>query len=62
VHKAFFLCRLSGGSARPSLETTDVSFFAENALPPLSLARVTPNQIAMAFEHTREPALPTTFD
>jgi ADP-ribose pyrophosphatase YjhB (NUDIX family) len=62
VHKVFFLCRLSGGSPRTSVETTEVSFFEEDALPPLSVARVTPAQIAMAFQHSREPGRPTTFD
>jgi ADP-ribose pyrophosphatase YjhB (NUDIX family) len=62
VHKAFFLCRLSGGSPRPSLETTEVTFFAEDELPRLSTARVTPSQIALAFQHFREPTLPTAFD
>lgn len=62
VHKAFFLCRLRGGSPRPSVETTEVAFFAEDALPPLSVARVTTSQIALAFRHFREPNLPTDFD
>jgi ADP-ribose pyrophosphatase YjhB (NUDIX family) len=62
VHKAFFLCRFCGGSPRPSLETTDVSFFSEDALPDLSLGRVTPDQIALAFRHFRDPGLPTSFD
>jgi len=31
-------------------------------LPPLSLLRVTPSQIARLYEHYRQPDLPTDFD
>src|SRR5256885_6719418 len=41
AYKLFFRCDLLGGAARSSNETTAVGFFAEDALPPLSLARVT---------------------
>jgi hypothetical protein len=51
-----------GGEAAPSYETDGVDFFAEGALPPLSLTRVMPAQIALMFEHYRNPEKPTTFD
>jgi len=61
-YKIFFLGEVVAGSAQPSNETSDAQFFAENQLPPLSLSRVTPAQIAHMFEHFRNPALPTSFD
>lgn len=37
--KVFFLCKIVGGEARPSEETTAVDFFAFDDLPPLSANR-----------------------
>jgi len=62
AYKIFFLSELQGGAAQDSNETAGAQFFAEDHLPPLSLSRVTPRQIALMFEHLRNPALPTTFD
>jgi ADP-ribose pyrophosphatase YjhB (NUDIX family) len=62
VYKLHFLCVLDGGLATTSYETTAVDFFAEDALPPLSLPRITPDQIRRCFTHHREPTLPTEFD
>lgn len=62
AYKLFFLCDLVGGEATSSYETSGASFFAEDALPPLSLTRVMPAQIALMFEHYRHPERPTTFD
>ncbi len=62
AYKLYFLCELLGGEAKSSYETDGVGFFDENALPPLSLTRVMPAQIALMFEHYRNPAKPTTFD
>lgn len=61
-YKMFFLCDLIGGEARTSIETTDVDFFAADALPDLSVGRVLDYQIARMFEHRRKPDLPTDFD
>lgn len=61
-YKLFFLAELSGGVPLNSHETADAQFFAENNLPPLSLNRVTPLQIAHMFEHLRHPDLPTSYD
>ncbi len=54
--------RLRSGATASSAETDAADFFQENALPPLSLGRVTAEQIAHMFEHHRHPELPTTFD
>ena len=61
IYKMFFLCELVGGSARPSLETSDVRFFPAAALPALSLGRVNAAQVARMFDHQREPLLPADF-
>jgi hypothetical protein len=53
---------LVGGNAATSHETDDVGFYAENALPDLSVSRVTESQIQRLFEHHRDPDLPTDFD
>ena len=58
----FFVCDLTGGAGRPSNETSAVDFFAEDALPELSISRVTATQIRRMFEHRRRPELPTDFD
>jgi ADP-ribose pyrophosphatase YjhB (NUDIX family) len=62
TYKVFFLCELTGGAAQPSVETSDVGFFREDALPELSLTRVVPAQIARLFEHYRHPEWPADFD
>jgi ADP-ribose pyrophosphatase YjhB (NUDIX family) len=61
-YKIFFICTLTGGSPRPSIETTAVDFFPENAIPPHSIPRVTPTQIQHMFDHHRHPDWPTSFD
>jgi ADP-ribose pyrophosphatase YjhB (NUDIX family) len=62
IYKLFFRCELLGGMPAPSLETEEVDFFREDELPELSIMRVTPTQIARAFEHYRYPNWPTDFD
>jgi ADP-ribose pyrophosphatase YjhB (NUDIX family) len=60
--KAFFLCELQGGVARPSIETSAVEFFAADRLPPLSQGRISVGQLQLMFEHQRNPQLPASFD
>lgn len=63
IYKLFFVCRLEGGAATTSLETTGVAFFAEADLPDdLSLGRVLPGQLRRMFAHHRQPGLATEFD
>lgn len=62
TYKLFFLCETTGGEPTQSHETGGVDFFAEDQLPELSLARVTPNQIHTLFHHARNLQLPTEFD
>lgn len=58
----YFLCEIIGGSAQTSLETDGVAFFAEDALPNLSLGRTLPSQIARLFAHYRHPEWPPDYD
>lgn len=63
TYKFFFVCEITGGAARESLETSGVAFFAADALPPdLSTGRVLPHQLRRMFAHWRDPVLPTEFE
>jgi len=62
IYKLFFLCELTGGEPRPSLETSAVDFFTLEALPPLSSGRTNARQIERMFAHRRDPCLSTEFD
>lgn len=62
AYKAFFLAEITGGEMRTSIETTDVGFFDLNHLPPLSVHRVVPEQITLAFAHYCDRVLPTVYD
>jgi ADP-ribose pyrophosphatase YjhB (NUDIX family) len=55
VYKFFIQCRIIGGQAAGGVETTEVGFFAEDALPELSAERNTPSQIHKMFEYLRDP-------
>jgi ADP-ribose pyrophosphatase YjhB (NUDIX family) len=63
-YKLFYVCDLVGGAARTSLETSEVAWFAEDALPmgELSIGRVLPDQVRRMFVHFKGPELPTDFD
>jgi len=62
IYNLFFVCELTGGSARPSGETSEVAFFARDELPPLSLGRTTADQIELLFRHAENPGLPVDVD
>lgn len=63
AYKFFFVCEIVSGTAKTSLETTEVSFFAEDALPAdLSTGRVLLHQLHRMFAHARDPGLATEFD
>jgi ADP-ribose pyrophosphatase YjhB (NUDIX family) len=61
--KLFFICRIVGGHAQTSLETSEIRFFAADELPEdLSRSRVLPHQLLRMFAHARNPELPTEFE
>jgi ADP-ribose pyrophosphatase YjhB (NUDIX family) len=62
-YKVFFACEVCGAAEpRAGSETTDAGFFDRFELPDLSLARVTPAEIELAFAHRDSPELPTEYD
>ena len=64
IYKLFFRLEPDGAPEPlpPNAETEAVGFFSEDALPELSIGRITPEQIKRLFEHYRRPDLPTDFD
>lgn len=62
VYKIFIQCEIIGGRPKEGIETNGVEFFAENELPPLSIARNTESQIQLAFKHLHNPQEPIYFD
>jgi ADP-ribose pyrophosphatase YjhB (NUDIX family) len=62
AYKLLFRCELVGGSPSASSETTEVGFFAQDQIPPLSTTRTLPGQISFAFASLYDPDAPTVFD
>jgi ADP-ribose pyrophosphatase YjhB (NUDIX family) len=65
IYKLFFQCELLDEVAEPlpdGGETDAIGFFGPDKLPQLSLARVTPGQIARFFALHAHPDWPTDFD
>jgi ADP-ribose pyrophosphatase YjhB (NUDIX family) len=62
VYKLLFWCELVGGAPTSSVETSECGFFPRDALPPLSLPRVSEELILRAYRHRAAPELPTEFD
>lgn len=50
ICKAFFLCTVLSGSFVPNAETTQSGYFPLDRLPPLSLDKCTPEQVALCFQ------------
>jgi ADP-ribose pyrophosphatase YjhB (NUDIX family) len=61
AYKVFVRCQLLSQAPAGSAEA-EARFFAENAIPELSVMRVTAEQIARLFEHYRHPEWPADFD
>ncbi|MBA3238108.1 MAG: NUDIX hydrolase [Parachlamydiaceae bacterium] len=62
TYKCFFLCKIVCLKGLPDKEISEIGFFAQNKLPPLSMKRVTPKQIARCFAHYQNFDLPSEFD
>lgn len=62
-YKMFFICRLVGGHATSSHETSGSGWFARGNIPnELSQPRVNHRQIMRMFEHADHPGLAADFD
>ncbi|ASS68593.1 MULTISPECIES: NUDIX hydrolase [unclassified Paenibacillus] len=62
IYKLFFHCEITGGHASGGVETSEVEFFGEDELPPLSLSRNTESQLRMMFQYGRKPDMPVYYD
>jgi ADP-ribose pyrophosphatase YjhB (NUDIX family) len=62
VYKAFILCEWLGGDPAPGSETAGAGWFEPANLPPLSLGRILPQQIARMVELAAEPSTPPDLD
>ncbi|MFP4502299.1 MAG: NUDIX hydrolase [Candidatus Hydrogenedentota bacterium] len=62
VYKLFFLCEITGGEATPNSEADEIRFFPLDALPELSVSRITTRQLQHFYQHLRHPDAPTEFD
>ena len=60
--KIIFLCKLIGGEAKISDETSDVGFFSFDDLPPLSSNRTNERHLAEIQEHLKDTTRATYFD
>ncbi|PAD34888.1 ADP-ribose pyrophosphatase [Terribacillus saccharophilus] len=61
-YKIFLQCEVVGGGAQESVETSEIGFFGESELPPLSLKRNTEAQISMLFNFLHNPDKHSVFD
>lgn len=62
AYKIVFLCQLTGGVPRTSAETSEVGFFAFDALPPLSEHRTNRLHLSQVQKHLECPNHPVYFD
>lgn len=62
LYKVFIQCEIIGGEPTTSIETTEIGFFAPEALPPLSQNRVTEAQLRRLYALIRDPLAPPVFD
>ncbi len=61
-YKLMFLCEITGPAEGLCHDISEARFFPADSLPPLSLHRTLPQQVALLFEHHLNTALPTVFD
>lgn len=61
-YKLFILCEITGGEAALGIETTNVQFFDQTAIPALSEQRNTDSQIQTMFEFLQAPDKETLID
>lgn len=62
IYKITFLCELTGGAPRTSIESLAVDFFPLDALPPLDLGRTSETEIRRAHAFLLNPRQPAAFN
>ncbi|MDF1657888.1 MAG: NUDIX hydrolase [Verrucomicrobiales bacterium] len=62
LYKMFFTATVTGGRPLENLEVSEIGFFEEDDLPPLSEARVLPPDIKEGFRAFRDQSRMCTFD
>lgn len=62
IWKLFFACEVLEQIAFDDLETTEVGWFTADGLPPLSIGRITQEQLDYCFAHHADPERPPDFD
>jgi ADP-ribose pyrophosphatase YjhB (NUDIX family) len=62
AYKLIFLCSITGGEAKPSLETLSIDFFDVDNLPALSEFRTNRAMIAEVFAHAADVKRPAYFE
>lgn len=50
IYKMFFLCEYVSGEPKENIEVSEIDFFAQHKIPPLSQSRVLPRDIEMVFD------------
>jgi ADP-ribose pyrophosphatase YjhB (NUDIX family) len=55
IYKFFYLCNFIGGSANINIEISEIDFFSPDNIPPLSISRVLPADLDMAFDYYANP-------
>ena len=62
IYKIFILCRETGGKLKGGMETSETGFFGPDTFPPLSVPRITAEQISLMYEYKSDPMKPASFD
>ncbi len=55
VYKIFIQCQIIHGEYNPAFDILEAGFFSRDAIPPLSLDRVMPAQVALMFDYLDDP-------
>ncbi|WP_041060689.1 NUDIX hydrolase [Vibrio owensii] len=50
IYKMFFLCEYVSGEPKENIEVSEIDFFTQHKIPPLSQSRVLPRDIEMVFD------------
>ena len=62
IYKIFILCEEHGGTLQNGMETSETGFFGLDELPPLSVPRITTEQIRLMFDYKNNPHKPAICD